>query len=153
MIYTVRRATSVDIPILVHHRAAMFGEMGEEGDYPTMRDKFAEWLERTIPAEVYRAWVVCDEGGVVVAGCGLILMDRAPNPSNMTPYSAYVYNVFVEPEHRQRGLARRLMEEIHTWCRANHIGLVSLHASSFGKHLYETMGYKVSNEMRLRLTP
>ena len=153
MTYTLRRAVVEDIPVLVHHRASMFGEMGEEGDYATMRAKFAEWLERTIPAEIYRAWVACDEAGTVVAGCGLILIDRAPNPSNMTTYSAYVYNVFVEPDHRQRGLARRLMEEIHAWCRDQRIGMVSLHSSTFGKHLYETMGYKVSNEMRLRLTP
>jgi GNAT superfamily N-acetyltransferase len=131
----------------------MFTEMGEVGDYATMRTKFAEWLDRTIPAEIYRAWVACDDTGAVVAGCGLILIDRAPNPSNLTTHSAYVYNVFVEPEHRKQGLARRLMEEIHSWCREAQIGIVSLHASEFGEHLYETLGYKRSNEMRLRLTP
>lgn len=152
MSYTVRRGTTTDIAVLVHHRTAMFMEMGDAGDYEAMRGAFTTWLERALPSELYRAWVVCD-GDAIVAGCGLVLIDRAPSPTNLSDHSAYVYNVYVEPDHRNRGLARLLMETLHAWCRDNGIGQISLHASKFGQHLYETMGYQASNEMRLQLTP
>lgn len=151
MSYILRRATVDDIAELVHHRTAMFCEMGVEGDYVSMERAFADWLRETIPSEVYRAWVTCDGAGEVVAGCGMVLHVKAPAPQSQLTRSAYVYNVYVEPEHRQRGLARQLMETIHDWCRSNDIHQVSLHASTFGRHLYESMGYEATNEMRIRL--
>lgn len=150
MPYNLRRATVDDIETLVHHRTAMFSEMGVEGDYPAMELAFADWLRETIPSDVYRAWVVC-AGGEIVAGCGMIVHVKAPAPQSQLTQSAYVYNVYVEQKHRQRGLARQLMEAIHDWCRSNGIQQVSLHASTFGRHLYESMGYEATNEMRIRL--
>ncbi len=151
MRYTLRRATTHDIGALVRHRAAMFTEMNVEGDYPTMEVAFDAWLRETLPSEVYRAWVVCDDSGQVVAGCGMVLHVRAPAPRSQQTRSAYVYNVFVDVAHRKQGLARRLMEAIHGWCRDNGVQQVALHASSDGRHLYETMGYEATNEMRIRL--
>ena len=57
------------------------------------------------------------------------------------------------PAHRKQGLARRLMDAIHDYCRAEGIERVVLNASTFGKPLYDAMGYVVTDEpmMRLRL--
>jgi GNAT superfamily N-acetyltransferase len=43
------------------------------------------------------------------------------------------------------------METIVEWCRAEGFGYVSLHASKFGRRLYERMGFEATNEMRLYL--
>ena len=55
---------------------------------------------------------------------------------------AFVYNVYTEPAHRRRGLARMIMDAIHAWCRDEGIGLVGLNASSQARPLYESMGYR-----------
>ena len=49
--------------------------------------------------------------------------------------------MYTEPEHRRRGLARRLMAEMIAWCRAAGLGSVSLHASDAGRPLYEALGF------------
>jgi hypothetical protein len=43
------------------------------------------------------------------------------------------------------------MDALIKWCRAEGFGSVSLHASPFGRPLYEQMGFLPTNEMRLFL--
>ncbi|MBI1878726.1 MAG: GNAT family N-acetyltransferase [Chloroflexi bacterium] len=67
---------------------------------------------------------------------------------------AFVYNVYTEPPHRRQGLARRLMETIHQWCRERGLKFVGLNASEFGRPLYEALGYQPSATlMMLKLEP
>ena len=60
-------------------------------------------------------------------------------------------NVYTNPEHRGRGLARMLMEHILGWARAQGFATVELHASDEGRPLYEKLGFGQTNEMRLVL--
>ena len=69
----------------------------------------------------------------------------------MDPRCGMILNVYTLPTHRQRGLARRLLETLHEWCRAEGIERVVLNASVFGKPLYDSMGYVVSDEPMMRL--
>jgi hypothetical protein len=43
------------------------------------------------------------------------------------------------------------METMVGWCRSQGFAGVTLHASDDGRHLYESMGFELSNEMRLKL--
>jgi GNAT superfamily N-acetyltransferase len=60
-------------------------------------------------------------------------------------------NVFTEPEYRRLGLARRLMVTMLDWLRQEKFGTVSLHASEYGRSLYESLGFEATNEMRMSL--
>jgi hypothetical protein len=37
------------------------------------------------------------------------------------------------------------------WCKREGIARVTLHASEDGRHLYESLGFESSNEIRLKL--
>jgi GNAT superfamily N-acetyltransferase len=50
-----------------------------------------------------------------------------------------------------RGLAKSIMEAMISWCSEQGFAWVSLHASDAGRHLYETLGFTPTNEMRLML--
>jgi GNAT superfamily N-acetyltransferase len=63
-----------------------------------------------------------------------------------------ILNMYVEREHRRRGIARALMEKMIAWCRENGFVSVGLHASDEGRPLYEQLGFEATNEMRLKLT-
>jgi GNAT superfamily N-acetyltransferase len=67
-------------------------------------------------------------------------LPRPPSPQDENNYWAFVYNVYTKPDHRGRGLARRIMETIHAWCRARGLKTVALNASEFG--LYMTIGHQ-----------
>jgi GNAT superfamily N-acetyltransferase len=127
--------------------------MGIPAEFADMAAAMELWLRHAIPANTYRAWVAVAGNGAIVAGSGLIVIPWPPGPMSMDPRCGFVFNVYTEPAHRKQGLARRLMDTMHEWCRAEGIERVVLNASEFGKPLYDTMGYVATSEpmMRLRL--
>jgi len=107
-------------------------------------------IGRGIADGSYRGWLVEGSDGVV-AGGGVILLQFQPHPMDPRPQRAWVVNMFTEPEHRRRGLARLLMDTIVTWCRAEGLRFLYLHASDEGRALYESLGFVPTNEMLLEL--
>jgi GNAT superfamily N-acetyltransferase len=148
--YSIRAALSSDRDVICDHRRRMFDEIGQPMD-TTAQTAFESWLDRAFVSELYKGWFVVSTQGTIVAGAGLTIVPWPPGPNDKGDHVAFVYNVFTEPHHRQRGLARQLMNHIHTWCRGRHIRTVRLHASLRGRPLYEALGYAATNEMALRL--
>ena len=142
--YSIRPATLADVDVLVHHRIAMFEDMGVTLDVPALTAAFRAWLQRLMPEGSYRAWLVETADGRAVAGGGMTVLPWPPGPRSMHDRLAFVYNVYTEPDHRRRGLGRLVMDAIHGCCRADGIALVALNASRDGLPMYEAMGYGVS---------
>ena len=110
--YRIRRATLDDLDALVHHRVAMFTDMGEAIDAVALGAAFRAWLRAAMPSGDYQAWVCETAAGDIVAGAGIWLLRWPPGP--WMPAGgrlAFVYNVYTEPAHRKRGLARSLMDD------------------------------------------
>ena len=151
MTYSIRQATTADIPHLVAHREQMFRDMGIAARFDDMRTAFERWLRDAIPAKTYRGWVAVASNGDVAAGAGLIVIPWPPGPMTIDGRCGFVFNVYTEPAHRKHGLARKMMEAIHEWCRGEGLERIVLNASSFGQPLYESMGYVATNEPMMRL--
>src|SRR5688572_12767810 len=150
--YRIRPATLDDVEVLVHHRIAMFSDMGTPMDADTVARAFRSWVTRMLPAGTFRAWLVDTPDGGIVAGGGITIIPWPPGPSNLGDTLAFVYNVYTEPEHRHRGLARMVMETIHRWCAEAGITTVALNSSADGQPLYESLGYRVrTNPMMVAL--
>lgn len=151
---TIRMATADDAPVVAHHRRAMFFDMGhtDPAALEAMTASFLPYISRSLVDETYRGWLAQTSEGCIVAGGGLIVHEWPSRPiAPAQPRRAYILNVYTEPDYRGRGLARRIMTEIVAWCRAQGFNSVSLHASAFGRSLYESMGFEQTNEMRLML--
>jgi GNAT superfamily N-acetyltransferase len=144
MSYRVREATLDDASVLVHHRIGMFTDMGVRFDAAALAEAFEAWLRDVMPAGTYRAWLVESEDGAIVAGGGITILPWPPGPRYMGTRLAFVYNVYTEPAHRRRGLARLVMDAIHAWCADAGVTSVALNASKDGQPLYEAMGYAVT---------
>jgi len=144
MSYRVRPATLDDVDALVEHRIAMFTDMNVPVDAAMLRPAFAEWLRVTMPSGSYRAWLIEDDGRRIVGGGGATIIPWPPGPMYPGDKLAFVYNVFIDPQLRRRGLARMLMDAIHAWCREHGVGSIALNASREGLPLYEAMGYALA---------
>jgi GNAT superfamily N-acetyltransferase len=142
--YLVRLATLADADVLVRHRIAMFTDMGVPLDARMLDQAFRAWLGEVMPRGSYRAWLVDAADGTVACGGGITIIPWPPGPRYAGDRLAFVYNVYTEPPHRRRGLARLVMDTIHSWCRDEGIGSMALNASRDGKPLYESMGYAES---------
>ena len=150
---TTRRAAldPADLEAIVHHRRSMFRDMGhrDEQALDSMSEAFRPWLRRKMQAGEYLAWFVLAPDSSIAAGLGLWLMDWPPHMVAAGRWRANILNVYTEPPHRRRGMARALMHVALDWCAAHEIGGIILHASSEGRALYESLGFSPTNEMRL----
>lgn len=150
---SIRPATPADAEIITHHRRAMFADMqrGTPAELDAMCASFLPQVRRMLAEGSYRGWLACTAEGRIVAGGGLIVYEWPTRPGDPNTHRAYILNVYTEPEYRRRGLARRIMNAILGWCREQGFKTVSLHASSAGRPLYESMGFGPTNEMRIKL--
>jgi GNAT superfamily N-acetyltransferase len=139
--YVLRPATLADADTLVHHRLAMFTDMGLKFDRAALARAFRAWLAQLMPSGTYRAWLVETGAGDIAAGGGITVIPWPPGPGYPGERLAFAYNVYTEPAHRRRGLGRLVMDGIHTWCRANGVRAVALNASRDGRELYQSLGY------------
>ena len=152
MSYTLREAGASDLPAILHHRRQMFHDMGytDSAALDAMQTTTEPLLARGISEGFYRGWLV-EDAACVVAGAGIFLADWPSHPGSVQTKRIEIVNVYTEPEHRRRGLARQLMQVILAWCRSASFATVVLHASDDGRSLYESLGFKPTNEMRLAL--
>jgi|ERR1700680_2454084 len=65
--------------------------------------------------------------------------------------SAYVSTVYVKPQFRRRGIARALMQHTVAWAQRNGCEVVRLRTSPGGRALYDSLGFRQSDELELRL--
>lgn len=149
--YVVREAVLADAPILARQRRLMFEATGalapDEGD--PLEAAVLEYIQRAMPAGTFRAWVV-ERDGRIVAGGGLQLRTLMPRPGYVRGEpEGLIVSMWTEPEHRRRGLGRRVVEAILAWGRAHGISRYTLHASADGRPLYALYGFRPTNEMRL----
>ena len=153
-VYKIRRATVADAAIVMIHRREMFRDMGytDAAALDAMVATSLPQVQKLIATEEYRGWLVESPEGSVVAGAGLHISHLLSHPTKPDDVRrAYVYNVYVAPEHRRKGLARKLMDEVIAHCRAEGIRTVWLHASDEGRPLYDKMGFVATNEMKIVL--
>ncbi len=146
-----RESTAVDAETIVRHRRLMFEETGfsDAGRLDEMDSHVRALLLEMIPSGEYRGWMVEDGSGAVIAGAGLSIVRLLGKPFNPAGAYAYLMSLYVEPAYRRRGIARRLIATMVDWARREGISVVKLHASSFGRTLYEEFGFQQTNEMRL----
>ena len=149
---TLRPVQPSDFDLVCHHREAMFRDMGrDEATLDEMREPFREWLKPRIDDGSYFGFVLEDEGQPV-AGVGLLIIDWPPHPIHPPMHQrGYVLNVFVEPTHRRRGIARQLMERAEAELKARGITFAVLHAADAARPLYEDMGWAATTELSKNL--
>jgi len=147
----IRAATPEDIEIIVTQRRAMFFDMGyrDEQALDAMTGSFRPWLRRKMLAGEYLAWLAIAPDGSAAAGVGLWLMDWPAVIWSAEGPRGNILNVYTRPENRHQGIARLLVNTAIGWCRDNRVRAVILHASAEGRGLYQSLGFKPTNEMRI----
>ena len=133
----------------------MFRDMGSipEQDYELLRQACADWIDKALANGGYAGWLV-EHGHAVVAGGGILLREMGPGPGcYRVSRWAHIVNVYTEPAHRRRGLARLVMQSMLDWCAHHAFDLVTLAASDEGRPLYESLGFVPTHDMRLLKRP
>ncbi|MER3483841.1 MAG: GNAT family N-acetyltransferase [Meiothermus sp.] len=147
--YTFRRAALADQATIIYHRRQMFLDMGSPERAEMAERVFPGWLEPALQDGTYLG-LFAEHEGKVVAGTGIMFYHWLPGPDHKT-LRGYLLNVFVEAEHRRKGLAKELVRQALEICQERGITVVTLHASEMGRPVYESLGFKPLNEMIWRV--
>ena len=135
----------------MHHRREMFREMG--GEYERHLHAFEggsrAYFESALKDGSYYG-LVGELNGAVIAGGGIVIAPWPGSPLNFDPRRAWILNIYVEPAFRHKGFAGAIMQSLIEWSRAQGFQSVALHASEYGRSLYEKLGFRGTNEMRLK---
>ncbi len=148
----VRQATLADLPDLVRLRRTMFESMGFGPEQLAATDKaVADYFAQAIPAGQFYGWLALTDEGLAVGSGGVVLDQHPPTPNNLSGQTGYIMNLSTAPAYRRQGIARRILQTMLDWLAERDIQHAALHATDAGRSLYEELGFKSSNEMRLRL--
>jgi ribosomal protein S18 acetylase RimI-like enzyme len=116
-----------------------------------MTASFGVWIEPRLRNGSYFGYIV-EEDGAAVAGIGLMIIDWPPHPLHPNEDKrGYVLNLFVEPSHRKRGLAKMLTGLGEAEIARRGVSFAILHATRMGRSLYEQIGWTQTAEMSKRV--
>jgi len=148
----IREATVADIPEILRQRRRMYEDMHstDAQALAKMASLTAGYLATALQEGTFRSWLACIQGSPIAGGAVLITPWPA-HPYDLECRRATILNVYTDPAHRRQGIARQLMQTMIAWCKQQGLARVTLHASDDGRHLYESLGFEPSNEMRLKL--
>lgn len=128
----------------------MFAESGRTREgLQAMSSTFERWLTPRLPDGSNFGWVA-ETDGAIVAGLGMIIMDWPPRPIHPSnDRRAYILNVFVESEHRRKGIAEHLMNLAEERGRELGNRYAILHATKQGRLIYEHLGWMPTSEIAI----
>ncbi len=147
---STRVATAADAALIAGQRRAMFTDavFPVPTSLDAMEARFVPWVRERLADGSYRGWIM-EDAGVPIAGAGLWVMEFPPHFLDIEPARGYLLNFYVAPSHRRLGLAQQLLETAVAEGRRLRLRVLTLHASKFGRPLYERHGFRLNNEMVL----
>jgi GNAT superfamily N-acetyltransferase len=147
----LRQATIAELPEIAERWLAMFEEVGNftEADFvPDWRHRFVQLLSDEI-ARGDASYFVAVDGTRIVGTAGARMTDGYPSTIHGVR-SGYIFGVQVDPQYRGRGIATALTERAIAFLKERNPWRIRLHASRFGRPIYEKLGFVPTNEMELR---
>lgn len=146
--HTIRFATEEDAELIALQRRRMFEDNTPpiHEDWDQVERAFAAWVKPRLADKSYVSWLAEEEGNVI-AGAAVWFMDFPPHWIDVQPKRAYLLNFYTAPEARGRGIAKEMVSLAVAEAQRRGVKAVILHASRFGKPIYEKLGFEVNNEM------
>ncbi len=90
--------------------------------------------------------VVAVDDGRCVACASMSYIEIMPTFSHSSGKRAHLMNVYTEENYRRRGIARHLVNMLIEDARVHGATEISLDATESGRPLYESVGFKASEE-------
>jgi GNAT superfamily N-acetyltransferase len=139
---SIRSATPADIDELARLRWQLYSER-EPHDEPfeAYIQRFGTFARDAFVRDDWRAWCA-EANGRLVAAVWLHIVPRVPAPGHGDPRSiGYLTNMYVEPEHRSKGLGSRMVQELISHCEASGFELVLTFPADEAYGFYERNGF------------
>lgn len=145
----IEEARVEDIPTIVTMKKRMFTEVNMQHH---LHENFMNKVNATY-RELYATekavHFIIKENKEVVACAGGFIKEDIPYCFYQEEKYGFIGDVYVHPDYRNRGYARLLTSSVMNWFAQKDIHTIRLLASSGARHLYESLGFKSTDEMIL----
>ena len=139
----IRRAGVADIETLIRLRVRFVSAVrgvAEESWGDDFRAATRHFFERSLGGGTYVTWLAEVEGEP--AGCvGVALTPVPPRTADLRTWDGLVLTMWVEEEHRRRGIGEALLQRLLSDRDEIGIRRLVLHATEQGRTLYERFGF------------
>lgn len=85
---------------------------------------------------------IADDQGDVIGVISLFLVNKIPSPDDINGSWGYITNVYVKPEHRDRGIGSKLLQFVKNYSEANGDELLVVWPSDRSYPFYMREGFK-----------
>lgn len=151
--FKIEQAGKDSVSILMRHRERMWREIGDysEEQIRISQENYSVWLSQKLSTGELIAFVAYDgDRGAAGSGC-VWVQSTGPKPHNPDGIVSYLMSMYTEEKYRRQGVASAILGKAVEFSRKKGIRRMYLHASRFGRALYQKEGFVESNEMRLDL--
>ena len=140
---TYRKATSVDIELLIKLRLDFIKDEGieltsDETDNFIITCK--NYFTKAIENKSFIA-VVAKNNGETISTAFMTLSERPPRKPFIPCLGGTIYNVFTYDKYRRQGVATNILKLIIEEAKNNGAGFIDLIATQDGKSVYEKLGF------------
>jgi len=154
--YYFRPLTVNDDQLIADHRDKIFAEMAlNPEEIPKARDFYMPWLKVGLAKGNYKGYAVIHRKTSTVVATSAVWFSIGGPLCNVLSHDlrrATLTNIFVEPGHRRRDIARAMVEQLIEFCKSESYLVLNLHSSDAGRSLYASFGFEDTHEYRLVLT-
>lgn len=84
---------------------------------------------------------VAECSGKLVGTCWLLVVEKPASVAFPHGRTGAIFNVYVDPDYRRRGVARKLMVMLIDKAKELHLDRLELRATSMGHELYRSIGF------------
>jgi GNAT superfamily N-acetyltransferase len=105
------------------------------------------WIQaRLKQGGAWRCWIA-EFNGLPVGNAWAQLIEKIPNPTDEAEHHAYITNVYVNEEHRGRGIGSMLLSEALAWIRTMDVHAIILWPTERSRSLYLRNGFSVREDL------
>jgi GNAT superfamily N-acetyltransferase len=153
-LYSFRAAIAEEDETIAEHFYHLWLDNGlkPEDLLPDHQREVLDFICNARAQHSYRAFIAEIDGTIVGSAGSQLFAGLYPIPFLPTYRKVgYIWGVYVEPSHRHQGIGRSLTQLNLDYLKTIGCTRAVLHASPFGKSVYEQLGFKLNNEMSIDL--
>lgn len=125
--------------LLKWRREVIFNVFGEEPSEVLMKHN-EDYYKRHVTDGTHLAFIATSDG--IDAGCGaLCLTEELPSPDNPSGKCAYLMNIYVKDEFREKGIAHALVRRLIDEAKAGDCEKIYLETTPQGRPVYTSLGF------------
>ena len=146
MIIMVELKKITDLTQLLSWRKEVIENVFGETPSDSLMEANKAYYEKHIPDETHIAFIALYNSQEAGSG-SICLSDELPSPDNPSGRCAYLMNIYVRPEFRERGLGHAIVRQLLTEAQNLNCGKIYLETTEDGRRVYESLGFREMPDM------